>query len=575
MRGVAASPGIAIGKVWVKEEPIVDIKRKNIDNNLHEIKRFEDSLHDSRTQVEELYDHALCNIGEKEAQIFEAHSMILEDEELLSQIKAMITDEKVNAEWAVYKIIEGYLRVFEEMESDYMRERVVDIKDVGNRIIRILLGIHTPDLAALEDAVIIVAKELTPSETAKLDKKKVLGFLTETGGATSHTAIMARTLEIPAVVGIKDLIQKVKTTDMVVIDGDEGIVYVNPETEIIKEYKAKREENLSFKEKIQKMVGAKSVTKDGFNVKIAANIGTPDDVSAVIGNDADGIGLFRSEILFMDRNNLPTEEEQFLSYKKVAISLAEKSVVIRTLDIGGDKEIPFLKLSAEMNPFLGFRAIRLCLDRQDIFKAQLRAILRASNFGNVKIMFPMISSLEELRQAKSIMEECKEKLREEGLAFNENIETGIMIEIPAAAVIADLFAKEVDFFSLGTNDLIQYTIAVDRMNPKVSYLYNPFHPALLRLIKHTIDSGHKEGIWVGMCGEVAGDPTLIPLLVGMGLDEFSMSPSSVLKARWIINKTSRLEMEKLVDEVINLPTAIEVEAFINENISWGRDHKKC
>jgi phosphoenolpyruvate-protein phosphotransferase (PTS system enzyme I) len=566
MRGIAASPGIAIGKVLVKEEQIIDIRKKYVDNHLDEIKRLEDALDEGIKQMRELYDRALCSMGEKEAQIFEAHIMILEDEEFLSQVKSMITDEKVNAEWAVNKVIEGYVHIFGEMQNEYMSERAADIKDVGNRITKLLLGIETTDFSKLEEKVIIVAIELAPSDTAKLDREKVLGFLTETGGSTSHSALMARTMEIPAVVGIRDLTNRVKSGDIVAYDGDEGVIFVNPEPEIIKKYKDKREDYLSFKEKMKSMIGEESITKDGFKVEIAANIGTPEDISAVLSNDADGIGLFRSEFLFMGRNELPTEEEQFLAYKKVAERMEGKPVVIRTLDIGGDKDVPCLKLPAEMNPFLGFRAIRLCLDRRDIFKTQLRAILKSSNYGNIKLMFPMISSLEELRQAKAILDSSKQELKKEGIKFNENIETGIMIEIPAAAVIADLFAREVDFFSLGTNDLIQYTTAVDRMNQKVSYLYNQFHPALLRLIKHTIDSGHKEGIWVGMCGEAAGDPRLIPILIGMGLDEFSMSSASVLKARWIISRTSRHKMEKLVNEIINIPTAAEVEKYLNENI---------
>ncbi|EOC99652.1 phosphoenolpyruvate--protein phosphotransferase [Caldisalinibacter kiritimatiensis] len=566
MKGIGASPGIAIGKVLVKKDPEIKIEKKSIENVDAEIKRLEEARKVSKEQINKLYEHTLKNIGEKEAKIFEAHSMILDDPEFFGQVEQKIKSEEVNAEFALNEVTNNFVQIFESMDNEYMKERAADIKDVSSRVIKQLLGIETTDLSRLEEEVIIIAEDLTPSDTAQMDKEKVLGFVTEIGGKTAHSAIMARTLEIPAVVGVEGITTSVKNGDILIFDGEEGNVIVNPEEKVIEEYKNKKEEYEKFRERLAELKGAKSETKDGFEVELVANIGTPKDVDGVIRNDGEGVGLYRTEFLYMDRDDLPTEDEQFEAYKEVAERLEGKPVVIRTLDIGGDKDLPYLELPEEMNPFLGYRAIRLCLDRTDIFKTQLRALLRASAYGNIKIMFPMISSIEELRQAKAILEEVKEELRSENVKFNEEIEVGMMIEIPAAAIMSDVFAKEVDFFSIGTNDLLQYTTAVDRGNRQISYLYNQFHPALLRLVKQVIDNGHKAGIWVGMCGEVAGDPKLIPILIGMGLDEFSMSPISILKARWIINNLSREEMKEMAEKVINLPTAEEVKKFIEENI---------
>ncbi|MBU3093881.1 phosphoenolpyruvate--protein phosphotransferase [Clostridium sp. CF011] len=567
MKGIGVSPGIVIGKVILKEEKKMIIEKKEIWSYEEEIKRFKTAMENSKSEIQNIYNNVLKKLGEKEANIFEAHLMILEDPEMLDQIEKKIEDDKVNAEWALKEVSEMFISMFENMDNTYMKERAADIKDVTSRLMKKLMNIEEVNFEELANEVIIVAHDLTPSDTSQIDKNKVLGFITEIGGGTSHSAIMAKTLEIPAIVAVKDITKKVKNGDLIVFDGEEGLIYVNPEEKIVNIYKEKKAEYNKNKEELNLLIGKKSITTDGVRVELAANIGTPKDLESVINNDCEGVGLFRSEFLYMDRDSAPTEEEQYAVYKEVAEKMQNKPVVIRTLDVGGDKELDYLKLPKEMNPFLGYRAIRVCLDKVDIFKTQLRAILRASTFGNIKIMFPMISSIEELRAAKGILQGVKNDLQKENIAFNENLEVGIMIEIPAAAIISDLLAKEVDFFSIGTNDLIQYTTAVDRMNEKISHLYNPFHPALLRLVKMVIDNAHKENKWVGMCGEVAGNPKLVPILIGMGLDEFSMSPISILRARGIIRNISQGEMRSLAEQVVNLPTAEEVEEFIEKSIN--------
>jgi phosphotransferase system enzyme I (PtsI) len=567
MKGIGVSPGIVIGEVLLKEEKQIIIEKKDIISYKEEIQRFKMAIENSKSEINGIYDSVLKSIGESEASIFEAHLMILEDPEMLEQVEKKIEDNKVNAEWALKEISEMFISIFEDMDNEYMKERAADIKDVTSRLMKKLMNIEEVNFSKLASEVIIVARDLTPSDTSQIDRNKVLGFITEIGGRTSHSAIMARTLEIPAIVAVKDITTKVKNGDLIVFDGEEGLIYINPEEQIVRLYEHKKAEYNKAQKELNLLVGKESITTDGITVELAANIGTPKDLESVINNDGEGIGLFRSEFLYMDRKTAPSEEEQYIAYKEVAEKMKNKPVVIRTLDVGGDKELEYLNLPKEMNPFLGYRAIRVCLDKVDIFKTQLRAILRASAYGNIKIMFPMISSIEELRAAKAILQQVRNELNKENIAFNENLEVGIMIEIPAAAIISDLLAKEVDFFSIGTNDLIQYTTAVDRMNEKVSHLYNPFHPALLRLVKMVIDNAHKENKWVGMCGEVAGDPKLIPILLGMGLDEFSMSPISILKAREIIRNISKGRMRDLAEQVINLPTAEEVEKFIEENIS--------
>ncbi|QIB27593.1 phosphoenolpyruvate--protein phosphotransferase [Caloranaerobacter azorensis] len=567
MKGVAASPGIAIGKSLIKKEAQIKIEKKEIDSVEDEIKRLNKAIEVSKQQIQALYQHTLKNIGQEEAKIFEAHMMILDDPEYFGQVQQKIKTEKINAEYALKQVTDAFIEIFQNMDNEYMKERAIDIKDVSDRIIRQLLGIKTVDLSKLDEEVIIIAEDLTPSDTAQMDKQKVIGFITETGGRTSHSAIMARTLEIPAIVGVEGIIANVKNGDIIIFDGDEGSVIINPDKETLKQYKDKKEKYEQFQNELKQLKGKPSITKDGCKVEIVGNIGTPNDIEGLIKNDAEGVGLYRTEFIYMDRDTLPTEEEQFEAYKKVLQAMNPKPVVIRTLDIGGDKEVSYLNIDKEMNPFLGYRAIRLCLDKVEIFKVQLRALLRASIYGNLKIMFPMISSLEELLEAKKILQEVKRDLDSEGVEYASNIEVGMMIEVPSAAIISDILAKEVDFFSIGTNDLIQYTTAVDRMNQKIRHLYNPFNPAVIRLIKMVIDNGHKQGIWVGMCGEMAGDPKLIPILIGMGLDEFSMSPISILRARRIIRNIERKEMEKIANQIIDLPTAEEVERFIDENIA--------
>ncbi|QZY55232.1 phosphoenolpyruvate--protein phosphotransferase [Crassaminicella profunda] len=565
--GIGASPGIAMGKILLKKEAKIEIVKKDVKDPIAEVHALHDARVKSKDEILKLYEHTLETIGKKEAQIFEAHSMIVEDIEIFNQIESKIKDEKVNAEWALKEVTDMFIDMFANMDDEYMKERASDIKDVTNRIIRNLLGIEDIDLSNLKEPAIIVAEDLTPSDTASMDKKNVLGFVTAVGGRTAHSAIMARSLEIPAVVGTSDILSKVNNGDYMVFDGDEGIIYLNPSQDITDRYAEKLEKNKIFKNTLQKLIGKESITLDGKKVELAANIGTVNDLEGVLRNDAQGIGLFRTEFLYMDRTNLPSEEEQFEVYKKVAQTMKEKPVVIRTLDIGGDKDLSYMDLPKEMNPFLGYRAIRLCLDQVDIFKTQLRALLKASSYGNIKIMFPMISCMEELKEAKCILESVKNDLKNENIVFNENIEVGMMIEVPAAAIISDMLAKEVDFFSIGTNDLIQYTVAVDRGNQKLSYIYNQFNPAVLRLIQLVIDNGHKEGIWVGMCGEVAGDPEMIPILAGMGLDEFSMSPTSILKARYILKNVDTQKIAELLDELLWISTASEVQTYIKKKIS--------
>ena len=566
MKGVGVSPGIAIGKVFIKKEIKLKIEKYNIKQVSTELNRLNNAIDKITSEIDAIYEKSLKNLGKVEAEIFAAHKMMAEDPEFIGMIKGKIETEKVNAEWAVRESRDNFVQLLQNFEDGYLRERAVDVTDVSNRLLMSLLGVKSEALPDLEGCI-IVSDYLTPSDLAQIDRKKVLGFVTEVGGKTSHTSIMAKTLELPALVGVKDITLKAQNDDLMIIDGDEGLVILNPTEEVIENYRKKKRYYEGYVAELKELKGKETISSDGIKVEIAGNIGTPKDIDKVIENDGEGVGLYRTEFLYMYRDALPTEEEQFQSYKVVAERLDGKPLVIRTLDVGGDKDLPYLDLPKEINPFFGYRAIRLCLDRRDIFRTQLRAILRATAFGNIKIMFPMISNLEEIIAAKTIIEELKAELRVEGIPFNEDVEIGIMVEIPAAAIQSDILAKEVDFISIGTNDLIQYTLAVDRGNQNISYLYNQYHPAVLRLIKLTIDNGHSEGIWVGMCGEAAGDEKLIPILLGMGLDEFSMSSSSILKARWIIRNSSKEEMEGMVEEVLNLPTPQDVERYIQEKIT--------
>ncbi|MGG0554741.1 phosphoenolpyruvate--protein phosphotransferase [Priestia aryabhattai] len=560
--GIAASSGIAIAKAFRLENPELKIDRKTIQDIELEIERFEKALTKSKEELEAIRNHALKELGEDKADIFSAHLLVLNDPELINPIKEQIKSEKINAEFALNDVSTRFIDMFKAMENEYMQERAADIQDVTKRTLAHLLGVTIANPSMISEEVVIIAEDLTPSDTAQLNRKYVKGFTTDIGGRTSHSAIMARSMEIPAVVGTKTVTDDVENGALIIIDGLEGKIFVNPSEDLVKMYEDKKVAFEAQKAEWAKLLNKRTVSADGYHVELAANIGTPEDVKGVLENGAEGVGLYRTEFLYMGRTQLPTEEEQLEAYTSVLKRMTDKPVVVRTLDIGGDKELPYLNLPKEMNPFLGFRAIRLCLEMQDMFRTQLRALLRASIYGSLKIMFPMIATLDEFRKAKSILIEEKEKLQKEGIPVAENIEVGMMVEIPSSAVMADIFAREVDFFSIGTNDLIQYTLAADRMNERVSYLYQPYNPAILRLIKNVIDAAHKHGRWVGMCGEMAGDEVAIPILLGLGLDEFSMSAASILKARSQILKLSKSELEKAVQQILNMETTSEVESFV-------------
>ena len=569
LQGIAASDGIAIAKVYTLTEPDLTVTKVTVEDSEKEVSRLDDALAASIKDVELIKETALKNLGEEEAQVFDAHLMVLSDPELIGQVKDSITSNKVNAESALKEVTDMFISIFAGMEDNpYMQERAADIRDVSKRILAHLLGVKIPSPATIKDEVIIVAADLTPSDTAQLNRQYVKAFVTDIGGRTSHSAIMARSLEIPAIVGTKEVTSIAKDGDIIIVDGLTGDVFLNPSEEVIAEYRAKAEAFAAQQAEWEKLKDSKTYTKDGHQVELAANIGTPKDLEGVVNNGAEGVGLYRTEFLYMDSHEMPTEEDQFEAYKAVLEGMNGKPVVVRTMDIGGDKELPYLPLPHEMNPFLGYRAIRISLNEPEMFRTQLRALLRASVYGKLRIMFPMIATLNDFRGAKALLLEEKAKLVAEGVAVSDDIQVGIMIEIPAAAVLAHQFAKEVDFFSIGTNDLIQYTMAADRMNERVSYLYQPYNPSILTLIKHVIDSAHKEGKWAGMCGEMAGDQTAVPLLVGLGLDEFSMSASSVLKTRSLISKLTLEEMKALADKAINeCATVQEVEALVEEAVS--------
>ncbi|RZT22143.1 phosphoenolpyruvate--protein phosphotransferase [Fictibacillus sp. BK138] len=563
--GIAASAGIAIAKAFVLQNPELTIEKKSIEDSSQEIERFQSALEKSKQELTVIKDKANEELGEDKAAIFAAHLLVLSDPELVDAVKQKIESEKVNAESAMNDVSSMFIDMFEQMDNEYMKERAADIRDVSKRVLAHLLDVQFATPASISEEVVILAEDLTPSDTAQLNRKFVKGFATDIGGRTSHSAIMSRSMEIPAVVGTKTITEKVENGVMIIIDGLDGQVIVDPTQDEIAAYQEKQQNYQQQKEEWAKLVNEKTFSSDNVQVELAANIGTPSDVKGVLENGAEGVGLYRTEFLYMGRDQLPTEEEQFKAYKEVLEKMEGKPVVIRTLDIGGDKELPYLNLPKELNPFLGFRAIRLCLEEQDIFRTQLRALLRASTHGNLKIMFPMIATLEEFRSAKSILLEEKEKLVKEGTEVSEDIEVGIMVEIPSTAVMADTFAKEVDFFSIGTNDLIQYTMAADRMNEQVSYLYQPYSPAILRLVKMVIDAAHKEGKWTGMCGEMAGDPIAIPILLGLGLDEFSMSATSVLPARSQIRGLSKEKISAHIDEILQMDTMKDVVDFVEKN----------
>ena len=563
IKGIAASDGVAIAKAYLLVEPDLSFTNEKITDTDAEIKKFRNALEASKIELTKIRNNAEKSLGADKAAIFDAHLLVLDDPELIQPIEDKIANEKVNAPEALNEVTTQFITIFESMDNEYMRERAADIRDVSKRVLAHLLGVELPNPSMIDESVVIIGNDLTPSDTAQLNKEFVQGFVTNIGGRTSHSAIMSRSLEIAAVVGTKSITHEVKQGDMVIVDGITGDVIIDPTEDELIAYQNKRERFFEDKKELQKLRDAETVTVDGEHAELAANIGTPDDLYGVMENGAEGIGLYRTEFLYMGRDQMPTEDEQFEAYKKVLETMKDKRVVVRTLDIGGDKELPYLNLPKEMNPFLGYRAIRLCLDQQDIFRTQLRALLRASAYGKLNIMFPMVATIKEFRDAKAILLEEKDKLTSEGQEVADDIEVGIMVEIPSTAALADIFAKEVDFFSIGTNDLIQYTMAADRMSERVSYLYQPYNPAILRLVKQVIEASHKEGKWTGMCGEMAGDEIAIPLLLGLGLDEFSMSATSILKARRQINGLSKNEMAELANRAINCATQDEVKELVH------------
>lgn len=568
LKGIAASDGVAIAKAYMLVDPDLSFEKTTVSDTDAEVARLHDAFDASKAELKVIKDKAVENLGEEEAEVFEAHITILSDPEMLGQIEGKIKDDKVNAEEALKEVTDTFISMFEAMtDNAYMQERAGDIRDVTKRVLSHLLGVTLPSPALIDSEVIVVAHDLTPSDTAQLDRKYVKGFITDIGGRTSHSAIMSRTLEIPAVVGSESATTDIKEGDTVVLDGINGDALVAPTDAEVADYQQKAKDFVAQKAEWAKLKNEATVSKDGKHFELASNIGTPDDMDGVLDAGSEAIGLFRSEFLYMNSSELPDEDTQFEAYKKVVEGMNGKPVIVRTMDIGGDKELPYLPLPDEMNPFLGYRAIRISLDRDDIFRTQLRALLRASNYGQLRIMFPMIATLDEFRKAKAIFEEEKAKLVAAGTPVADDIKLGIMIEIPAAAILADQFAKEVDFFSIGTNDLIQYSFAADRGNEQVSYLYQPYNPSLLRLIKHVIDAAHANGRFTGMCGEVAGDQIAVPLLMGLGLDEFSMSSTSVLKTRSLMKKLDTKEMAKLADKALNeCVTNEEVKELVEKNV---------
>lgn len=567
IKGIAASDGVAIAKAYLLIEPDLTFdKNEKVTDVEGEVAKFNSAIEASKVELTKIRNNAEVQLGADKAAIFDAHLLVLDDPELIQPIQDKIKNENANAATALTDVTTQFVTIFESMDNEYMKERAADIRDVSKRVLSHILGVELPNPSMIDESVVIVGNDLTPSDTAQLNKEFVQGFATNIGGRTSHSAIMSRSLEIPAIVGTKSITQEVKQGDMIIVDGLNGDVIVNPTEDELIAYQDKRERYFADKKELQKLRDADTVTVDGVHAELAANIGTPNDLPGVIENGAQGIGLYRTEFLYMGRDQMPTEEEQFEAYKEVLEAMGGKRVVVRTLDIGGDKELSYLNLPEEMNPFLGYRAIRLCLAQQDIFRPQLRALLRASVYGKLNIMFPMVATINEFREAKAILLEEKENLKNEGHDISDDIELGIMVEIPATAALADVFAKEVDFFSIGTNDLIQYTLAADRMSERVSYLYQPYNPSILRLVKQVIEASHKEGKWTGMCGEMAGDETAIPLLLGLGLDEFSMSATSILKARRQINGLSKNEMTELANRAVDCATQEEVIELVNNYV---------
>ncbi|WP_342264004.1 phosphoenolpyruvate--protein phosphotransferase [Spiroplasma endosymbiont of Clivina fossor] len=562
LKAIGASSGIATAKVYKLIEQRIEVEKEQVTNIEEQLRNLEQALDVSLTEIRKLYSETLKKLGEDKAKIFMAHEQIISDPTIIDEIKQMIISEQVTSSYASFVIANKYIAMFKAMDDAYMRERASDIEDVTNRLIKHLLGIKIQDLAIIDEEVIIVSSDLTPSQTVQLNPEFVKGFLCDIGGRTSHAAIMARSLEIPAIVGLKDITSKVENDELIIMDGKSGVVITNPSSAQQVEWKELQTQWKIKQQQLQKYKNEPTITLDGHKVTLEGNIGSFHDVDSVIENGGNGIGLFRSEFLYMNSNQWPTEEEQFQAYKAVLEKMPNDMVVIRTLDIGGDKQLSYYQFESEMNPFLGYRAIRLCLDQINVFKTQLRALLRASVYSKLAIMFPMIATVNEFKEAKAITLQCKEELKQENIAVSDDIQIGMMVEIPVAAVMSDIFSQYADFVSIGTNDLIQYGIAVDRMSPKVSYLYQPYHPGILRLIKMTIDGAHLNKKWVGMCGEMAGEILALPLLLGMGLDYFSMSSTSILEARKIINSLTKKETVVLMNEALKCHNENEVIALV-------------
>lgn len=568
LKGIPASPGIVIGKAFLLDSEELNIPKRSIKKSdiALEIARFEDALIQTRTEILKIQEKIENEMDSKHAEIFSAHLLVLEDRMVIEEVISRIKKEKLAVEYVFLDVLKNYAKVFSKIKDQYLKERISDVEDVGKRVLRNLIGRRKSSLPEVKDKVIIVAYDLSPSDTASMHKKNVLGFVTDIGGRTSHTAIMAKSLEIPAVLGLENVTKLAKNSDLLIIDGTNGLVIINPDRKTQDKYLKKIENIQKSGEGLLDLKDSPSETKDGRKIALEANIEFPNEVESALAHGACGIGLYRSEFFYMDRKSLPTEEEQYQAYKKVVENTKPGEVVVRTMDLGGDKFVSHLEIPYEMNPFLGWRAIRFSLAKPDIFKVQLRAILRASAHGKIKIMYPMISGVEEVRQSNKLLEECKKELSNKKIEFDKKIEVGAMIEIPSAAITADAIAKEVSFFSIGTNDLIQYALAVDRVNEKIAYLYEPTHPGVLRLIKMIIDSGHRNNIWVGMCGEMAGEPHLAAILLGMGLDEFSMSPIAIPQIKRIIRSMTYEGAKKIAQQALEFTTAKEVDDFARHQL---------
>jgi len=568
LKGIPASPGIVVGQAYRVDSEEIAISKKRIkeDQLQNEVARFKDALIKTKDQILEIKNKISKEMGAEHGEIFSAHLLVLEDSMLIEEVILRLKREKLKVEYVFLDVLKKYINAFSKMDDEYLKERISDINDVGKRILKNLVGVKTRSLSDLKRKVVIIAYDLSPSDTATMHKKNVIGFATDIGGRTSHTAIMAKSLEIPAVVGLERATKNIVNGDTLIVDGNHGLIIVNPDERTLQRYKEQQKKMVELEKGLMNLKNLPSETKDGRKIELVANIELPEEIPSVIHHGAEGIGLYRTEYFYMNRTGLPSEEEHYLAYKTVAQKIKPYSVVIRTLDLGGDKFLSQLEVPREMNPFLGWRAIRFCLARPDVFKIQLRAILRASVHGTLKVMYPMISGIEELKQANGILEEVKNNLKEEGIAFDKNIDVGAMIEIPSAALTSDILAKEVDFFSIGTNDLIQYALAVDRVNEKIAYLYEPAHPAVLRLIKGVIDNAHKANIWVGMCGEMAGEPALALLLLGLGLDEFSVSPIILPEIKRVIRSVTLVEARQIAEEALTLSTGKEIEEFVRRKL---------